>query len=285
MKYWLIQKTTINGFIKGMKVKGAHMDKGYSDFISRMNQMIGIDLSLYKEAQMKRRITSLRNKRGFENFSSYFQALKKDQILLDEFIDRLTINVSEFYRNPKRWEVLQEKVIPHLIHDKDKLTIWSAACSTGEEPYSLAIMLKERFPSLQVQILATDIDKGALDKAKQGVYKEQSLKDLPHIYKNKYFIQKNGLCYLNEKIKKMVNFKGHNLLADRYPQNIDLIICRNVLIYFTDEAKQEIYTNFSHSLNPDGVLFVGSTEQIFSPDQYNLSVFDTFFYKKEPQNE
>src|SRR5699024_11808485 len=103
---------------------------------------------------------------------------------------------------------------------------------TGEEPYSLAIMMKENFPNVRIQILATDIDEGALDKAQQGIYKEQSLKDLPKIYKNKYFTQKNGLCYLDHQIKKMVNFKTHNLLADRYPQNVDLIICRNVLIYF-----------------------------------------------------
>lgn len=256
------------------------MGQEYSDFISRINQMIGIDLSLYKEAQMKRRITSLRDKRGFDNFISYHLALKKDQILLDEFIDRLTINVSEFYRNPKRWEVLQNKVLPYLIHHNNELTIWSAACSTGEEPYSLAIMLKEKYPNLEANILATDIDKGALDKAKQGIYKEQSLKDLPKLYKNKYFTRKNGLCYLDQQIKNMVNFKNHNLLADRYPQNVDLIICRNVLIYFTDEAKQEIYTRFSNSLIQNGILFVGSTEQIFSPDQYNLSVFDTFFYEK-----
>src|SRR5699024_8862244 len=143
------------------------MGQEYSDFISRINQMIGIDLSLYKEAQMKRRITSLRDKRGFANFASYYQALKEDEILLDEFIDRLTINVSEFYRNPKRWEVLQSKILPHLIQDKSKLTIWSAACSTGEEPYSLAIMMKENFPNVRIQILATDIDEGALDKAQQ----------------------------------------------------------------------------------------------------------------------
>lgn len=257
------------------------MGQDYNGFISRIKQMVGIDLSLYKEAQMKRRITSLRDKRGFNSFTTYFQALQHDKILLNEFIDRLTINVSEFYRNPKRWEVLQEKVIPYLIEDKESLTIWSAACSTGEEPYSLAIMLNEIFPKLRVNILATDIDEGALDKAKQGIYKEQSLKDLPKIYKSKYFVQKNGLCYLDDSIKKMVNFKSHNLLADRYPQNIDLIICRNVLIYFTDEAKQNIYTNFSRSLVQNGILFVGSTEQIFNPDEYNLSVFDTFFYKKK----
>src|SRR5690625_1857064 len=262
-------------------MKVVSMDQDYNGFISRIKKLIGIDLSLYKEAQMKRRITSLRDKRGFKSFVLYYQALKQDDTLLNEFIDRLTINVSEFYRNPKRWEVLQEKVIQHLIKDKINLTIWSAACSTGEEPYSLAIMLKENFPEIRANILATDIDEKALDKAKQGIYKEQSLKDLPEIYKNKYFVQKNGLCYLDNHIKKMINFKKHNLLADRYPQNVDLIICRNVLIYFTDEAKQKIYTDFSNSLSQNGILFVGSTEQIFNPDKYDLSVFDTFFYKKD----
>jgi len=260
------------------------MSQDYHGFISRVKQLVGIDLSLYKEAQMKRRITSLRDKRGFNSFIAYFEALKQDKELLNEFIDRLTINVSEFYRNPKRWEVLQEKVLQHLIKDKKSLTIWSAACSTGEEPYSLAIMLKENFPDVQANILATDIDEKALDRAKQGIYKEQSLKDLPEIYKNKYFVQKNGLCYLDDQIKKMINFKSHNLLADRYPQNVDLIVCRNVLIYFTDEAKQNIYTNFSNALVQNGILFVGSTEQIFSPDEYNLSVYDTFFYERINQN-
>lgn len=257
------------------------MNQDYDGFILRIKQLIGLDLSLYKEAQMKRRITSLRDKRGFNDFVTYYQALAQDNVLLHEFIDRLTINVSEFYRNPKRWEVLEEKTLPHLIKDKKHLTIWSAACSTGEEPYSLAMMMKEKFPGVQVEILATDVDEGALDKAKQGIYKEQSLKDLPKAYKSKYFIEKSGLCYLDNSIKKMIKFKSHNLLADRYPQHLDLIICRNVLIYFTDEAKHNIYKNFSDSLTQNGILFVGSTEQIFTPDKYNLSVFDTFFYTKD----
>lgn len=260
------------------------MSQDYDGFISRIKQLIGLDLSFYKEAQMKRRITSLRDKRGFSNFVTYYRALEQDDILLNEFIDRLTINVSEFYRNPKRWEVLEKKTIPYLINDNKVLTIWSAACSTGEEPYSIAMMLKENFPDIKVNILATDIDEGALHKAKQGIYKEQALKDLPKIYKNKYFVQKNGLCYLDDQIKKMINFKSHNLLADRYPQNVDLIICRNVLIYFTDEAKENIYTNFSNSLVQNGILFVGSTEQIFGVEKYNLSVFDTFFYEKTNNN-
>lgn len=260
------------------------MGRDYGNFITQVKRKVGIDLNLYKEAQMKRRITSLRDKRGFSTFSTYYQELEKNDELLKEFIDRLTINVSEFYRNPKRWEVLQNKTLPHLTKDNKRLTIWSAACSTGEEPYSLAILLKEHFPTIKVDIIATDIDENALEKARLGVYKEQSLKDLPPAFKKKYFTTKNGLCYLEDTIKRSITFRSHNLLADRYPQNVDLIVCRNVLIYFTDEAKETIYQNFSNALIEEGILFVGSTEQIFSPDRYDLSVFDTFFYEKNKRS-
>ncbi|HLT55588.1 MAG TPA: CheR family methyltransferase, partial [Bacillota bacterium] len=122
------------------------MAEEYYRFITKIKKKTGIDLRLYKENQMKRRITSLRNKRGFHNFDTYYEALLQDSALFNEFIDRLTINVSEFYRNPKRWDVLQREVIPYLTKDKSKLFIWSAACSTGEEPYSIAMMMREHFP-------------------------------------------------------------------------------------------------------------------------------------------
>lgn len=260
------------------------MEQEYITFIAQIKRKLGIDLSLYKEAQMKRRILSLRNKRGFKDFSSYYDALNKDSELLLEFTDRLTINVSEFYRNPQRWEVLRQKVLPSLFKSKRKINIWSAACSTGEEPYSLSIMIKEHFKGKDVNILATDIDEKILTRAKEGVYQKQAVKEMPTQLVNKYFDFENELYYVDPTIKSMVTFKRHNLLADKYPQNIDLIVCRNVLIYFTDEAKVEIYRNFSNSLVKDGILFVGSTEQIFTPDQYNLELYDTFFYKQKSGN-
>lgn len=256
------------------------MSENYPEFIGRIKRKLGIDLSLYKEAQMKRRIISLRNKRGFKDFNTYFDALNKDSQLLAEFTDRLTINVSEFYRNPQRWDVLKNKVIPALSKGKSRLTIWSAACSTGEEPYSLSIMMKEYFPTLKVNIIATDIDENILLRAKQGIYQKQSLKELPAGLERKYFIEKNGLYEVNRDIRQPIEFKRHNLLADRYPRNVDLIVCRNVLIYFTDEAKDTIYRNFSTSLQENGILFVGSTEQIFNAEQYGFGLFDTFFYQK-----
>jgi|SRR5690625_29312 len=256
------------------------MTDEYSLFKERIYRMLGVNLNLYKEAQMKRRLTSLKRKRGFSSFATYYKALKDNEQLLNEFVDRLTINVSEFYRNPKRWAVLQQKIFPELLKDKQKLSIWSAACSTGEEPYSLALMLTEHFPDADVHILATDIDENAIQKANDGIYQANALKGLPKIMKTKYFTKNNSLYHIDQDIKRMVTFKKHDLLRDAYPMNIDLLVCRNVLIYFTDEAKHMIYQKISNALSHQGILFVGSTEQIFNPMQYNLSVVDTFFYEK-----
>ncbi|MBM7598359.1 chemotaxis protein methyltransferase CheR [Virgibacillus halotolerans] len=252
----------------------------YIDFISRIKLKLGIDLNLYKETQMRRRITTLRNKRGYPDFSSYFTALTTEETLLQEFLDRLTINVTEFYRNPKRWDILQKRILPLLTKQNKQMTIWSAACSTGEEPYSLAIMMKENFPNIACRIIATDLDENVLKKAKQGTYQAQALRELPPTIKKKYFAEQQGMYKIKDTLKEMIRFKQHNLLADAYPSDVDLIVCRNVLIYFTDDAKAIIYHRMGKALRQSGVLFVGSTEQIFSPTNYNLDLIETFFYQK-----
>ncbi|MGF7014858.1 chemotaxis protein methyltransferase CheR [Ornithinibacillus bavariensis] len=257
------------------------MMNDYQVFTEKVYDKLKIDLNQYKEAQMKRRLTSLREKRGYSDFASYFHAICGDETLLNEFVDRITINVSEFYRNPKRWEVLKDSIFPILKQEKKELTIWSAACSTGEEPYSVAILLKEYFPEVNATILATDIDEKVLEKARQGVYHEQALRELPQSLKAKHFKQDGDIFSVNTDIKRRIRFKKHNLLEDSYPKDVDLIICRNVLIYFTDHAKEKIYHHFTKSLVQNGFLFVGSTEQIFSPNKYGLQLFDTFFYQKK----
>ncbi|WP_096270459.1 CheR family methyltransferase [Paucisalibacillus globulus] len=259
------------------------MTDDYQLFTEKVYSKLGIDLKKYKEAQMKRRLTSLRDKRGYKDFITYFKAINDDLNLLHEFMDRITINVSEFYRNPKRWEVLKDSVIPLIIKNKQELTIWSAACSTGEEPYSIAMLLSEYFPKLKTTIIATDIDEKVLEKAKQGMYSEQALKELPTNLKVKYFKEIGNQFVVDSAIKRKVTFKKHNLLEDKYPNDVDLIICRNVLIYFTDNAKDTIYQNFSNALTNNGILFVGSTEQIFSPNKFRLALLDTFFYQKISQ--
>lgn len=253
----------------------------YEQFIESIKRKTGIDLALYKEAQMKRRLTSLYEKKGYKNFNDFFAALDKDKDLLYEFLDRMTINVSEFYRNGKRWEVLQNKIFPKLLQENKRLKIWSAACSTGEEPYSLAMVLSNHVPLSQVSVLATDLDENVIQKAKLGLYPERSLAEVPKDIQAKYFKHEGGFYKVSEDIKRTVTFKKHNLLKDNYESNFDLIVCRNVMIYFTEEAKDQIYANFSKALRPGGILFVGSTEQIFNPSRYGFEVEDTFFYRKK----
>ncbi len=253
----------------------------YEDFIQKIKKMTGIDLSLYKEGQMKRRLTSLYEKRGYRSFRDYYQALQTSQELLMEFLDRMTINVSEFYRNYKRWEVLEKKIVPSLVASSKKLKIWSAACSTGEEPYTIAMILSKFIPLSQIHILATDIDENVMARAKLGLYPERSLAEVPEEMKKKYFSrEQNGFYKVADEIKRTVTFKKHNLLADPFDSGFDLIVCRNVLIYFTEEAKILLYGKFSGALKKDGIFFVGSTEQIFNPNKYSFETVDTFFYKK-----
>ena len=232
----------------------------YEQFIEGIKRKTGIDLALYKEAQMKRRLTSLYEKKGYRNFVDFLKALEQDRDLMNEFLDRMTINVSEFYRNGKRWEVLQKKIFPKLLQTNKRLKIWSAACSTGEEPYSL--------------------DENVIQKAKLGVYPERSLVEVPSDIKAKYFEQEGSFYRVKDEIKRCVTFKKHNLLNDSYDGNYDLIVCRNVMIYFTEEAKVEIYKKFNHALKKDGILFVGSTEQIIQPQTLNFASHRSFFYKK-----
>ncbi len=253
----------------------------YDQFIQKVKRKTNIDLSLYKEAQMKRRLTSLYEKKGYRNFIEYFDAIDQDTALMDEFLDRMTINVSEFYRNPQRWDVLDRTIIPQLMKQNRRLKVWSAACSTGEEPYSLAMVLSKHMPLRDISIHATDLDKGVLERAKVGLYNERSIKDVPRDMKEKYFVKEGYHYQVSNEIKSTVTFSQHNLLEDRYDKNYDLIVCRNVMIYFTEEAKTQIYQQFSDALRPGGVLFVGSTEQIFNPEQYDFEAVDTFFYRKK----
>ncbi|MTH52176.1 chemotaxis protein CheR [Bacillus mangrovi] len=251
----------------------------YQLFAKNIYDLTKIDLASYKEAQMKRRLTSLYEKRGFHSFSSYFQELKKNDSLLLELLDRMTINVSEFYRNRKRWEVLEQQILPTLLLEKPALKIWSAACSTGEEPYTIAMILKHAGIS-SAGILATDLDENVLARARLGLYGERSVKEVPEGVKSRYFTISNDSYEVKDEVKKMVQFRQQNLLSDRYDSGFDLIVCRNVLIYFTEEAKEGIYHKFSGALRKGGILFVGSTEQIFHPERYGLQSEEPFFYRK-----
>ena len=257
------------------------MAMDYEGFKKKVYELTKIDLSLYKEKQMKRRIDTLIAKNNISGYEDYVKAIQKDKDLFEGFVNYLTINVSEFYRNPEQWEILDKDVFPTLIQRYGKnLKIWSAACSTGDEPYSLVMALSRHLPLNNIKIIATDIDKQVIAKAKMGLYNEKSIAAVPKDLKEKYFTKVGASYQISDAVKSRVEFKEHNLLKDSYPSDCNLIVCRNVMIYFTEEAKQDIYKMFNAALKSKGILFIGSTEQIMNYKELNYERYKSFFYQR-----
>ena len=253
----------------------------YEYFKTEVMALTSIDLNCYKEKQMKRRIDTLIAKNKIVGYDKYVHALKTDKAIFEEFVNYITINVSEFYRNPEQWKLLDEQIIPELIRKFGKnLKVWSAACSTGDEPYSLVMALSRHIPLGSIKIFATDLDKQVIAKAKVGLYSEKSIVGVPDDLRKKYFTQVGPSYKIADEVKARVEFKEHNLLRDIYPTDCHLIVCRNVLIYFTEEAKDDVFRRFQHSLANGGVLFIGSTEQIINYREMGYSRENSFFYQK-----
>ena len=252
----------------------------YEKFKKDILQLAGIDLNSYKEKQMRRRINTLITKNNVKTYNDYVALIKKDKEKFEQFINFLTINVSEFYRNPDQWKILEGQVFPELIKKFGKnLKIWSAACSTGDEPYSLVMALSRQVPLANIKIIATDIDNQVLDTARMGLYNEKSIASVPDDLKKKYFTKVGTSYQISDEIKKRVEFKKQDLLKDPYPSGCNLIVCRNVVIYFTEEAKDVIYQKFHKALQPGGVLFIGSTEQIMNYRELGFDRHTSFFFE------
>ncbi|WP_211265973.1 CheR family methyltransferase [Alicyclobacillus ferrooxydans] len=256
-------------------------DIDFVEFARQLKQKTGVDLLSYKQGQVLRRLTSLRERKGFHSFAAFYRAMERDKELYDAFIDQLTINVTEFYRNPGRWEVLRRQILPEILRSGlSRIKCWSAACSTGDEPYSIVLTVSDFLPLQNIEVHATDIDSAVIDKAKIGKYAASAVREVPQDKLSKYFSMDNDGYRIAEAIKGRVRFRQHDLLTDPYESGYDLIVCRNVVIYFTDEAKTRIYHKFSKSLKPGGYLFVGGVEQISNPADYGLESTAMFFYKK-----
>lgn len=252
----------------------------FDEFHKWVHKELGIDLTAYKPEQLNRRINSLITRIGVKNLQEYTTLIKKDDEQRQKFLDFITINVTEFFRNPELFNEVETLIRDRLLAEKKNIKIWSAACSIGCEPYSLAIILKRLKAENRATILATDIDNTILGKAKEGKYTDAEVKNVPKDELNKYFANENKNYFINNEIKSLVTFKKHDLICDNYDRNFDLIVCRNVVIYFKNDIKRLIYNKFSASLNPGGLLFVGATESIYNYKEFGLEKVSTFVYKK-----
>lgn len=260
----------------------------YTQIKHSVKKLFNIDLTYYKDEQMKRRLDSWLARSRASNWQEYFQLVESNPTERDRFRDYLTINVTEFFRDPERWNALRKDVMPVLLKDLDLMTdgrkglrVWSAGCSIGVEAYTLAILLDEVSPNRTHHLLATDMDRGALQKANaRGPYNSDEIRNMSAEQRTKYLTQENGHYFIKENIAKRVTFREQNMLNDRFENNFDLIVCRNVVIYFTTEAKATLYQKFQAALRPGGVLFMGGTEIIPRPNELGLRNYGISLYLK-----
>ena len=250
------------------------------DFEKWVYKDFNINLSAYKSNQLHRRILSLMSRVGVATIDEYVELLKKDKEQRQKFLDFITINVTEFFRNPEIFDDLCKSITKDLLPNNKNLKIWSAACSIGAEPYSIAMILDSIAAGGAHKIIATDIDNTILDRAKKGEYVLSEVKNVKPEYVSKYFTVSGEKYLLSSKIKSMVTFKKHDLILDNYERDFDLIVCRNVVIYFNQDVKNNIYMKFSESLKKGGLLFVGATESIYNYKEYGFEKASTFIYKK-----
>lgn len=256
------------------------MENEFNYFYDFVYRELNLNLNSYKDAQMQRRILSVMKKSGAKDMIEYSKLISKDEKVRKEFLDQVTINVTEFFRNKDMFEQLEKIMVNTTSKKFNKLKIWSAACSNGAEPYSIAIMLDRNNLLNKAEIIATDIDKEVLSKARDGKYKETELKGLDNNLLNKYFAKDLEHYRISENLRKKVNFKRHDLLLDKYERDCHLIVCRNVTIYFKQDVKDEVYRKFSESLVSGGILFIGATEGIYNPKEFGLMKVATCIYEK-----
>lgn len=252
----------------------------FNDFHKWVHRELGINLMAYKPEQLNRRINSLMGRIGVNSLEEYTQLIKKDENQRLKFLDFITINVTEFFRNPELFLELEGLIKEQSKLAGTQLKIWSAACSIGCEPYSLGIILKRLNILSRSRIIATDIDNTILSKAKKGEYSQAEVKNITAADLNKYFKKDEKIYSIDESIKSMVTFKKHDLIEGDYENGFDLILCRNVVIYFNNEIKKVIYKKFSDSLKKGGLLFVGATESIYNYKEYGYEKVSTFVYRK-----
>ncbi len=264
----------------------------WAQFKVRVFKKTGIDLNLYKQQQMHRRLLNMVDRANLKTFGEYFELLEKDKHEYAVFLDRMTINVSELFRNPEKWAELREKLLPAMLKEKKSLKVWSAGCSYGAEPYTLAILLDQLAANRGHTLHATDLDQNILAKAREGRFTEADVRNIVPAVLTTYFAEDPkaaGAPLLADttprfqvlpRIRSQVAFRAHNLLADRFETGYDLICCRNVVIYFTDDAKNRLFEKFYAALAPGGIFFVGGTERIFNFREIGFTSPLPFFYQR-----
>ena len=252
----------------------------FDSFKRRVHVKTGIDLNQYKPQQMHRRLMGMLEHTKISSLAQYGALIESDPTELSKFVDWLTINVSELFRNKEKWDELRESILPGLLRRGGSIRAWSAGCSIGAEAYSLSMVLDDLAPGSLNYLLATDLDRRILEKARHGTFNDAEIRNVPPSYRQKYLVPRMGDFQVVRPLRDRINFRRHNLLSDSFERDFDFIACRNVIIYFTEEAQQKLFKRFVQALKPGGVLFVGGTERIYNYREMGLESRLPFFYER-----
>jgi chemotaxis protein methyltransferase CheR len=256
-------------------------DSEYAIIKKRLRVLTGLDLESYKEAQMRRRLEGYLTRVHAATWPDLLYRLEREPEELRRMRDFLTINVSSFFRDSRKWEELEQKILPNLLQRGAAMRVWSAGCSNGSEVYTLAMLLDQYPQAGAFRVLGTDIDDGSLQRARAGgPYVQEDIKDVHPAMLARYFRSEKSAYWVQPSLQQRVSFEKFDLFSTMASNRFDLVVCRNVLIYFTEEAKDRVIAGLVRSLRPGGILFIGATENISSAHVAGLERVGLSFYRK-----
>jgi len=259
-------------------------EKGLPELIQDVQKRLNIQLTNYKQDYIKRRLLSRMNSTRSKDFAEYHHYLRTHPEEEEKLRNALTINVTKFFRDPDVFDLVRKEIFPAILRDKRTIKIWSAGCSSGEEPYTYAIILYElgkTGPAYNGAIIATDIDEEILKRAKLGAYEKNALENMTETQIGKHFEKKeDGKYYVRDHIKQIVRFQSHDLMTPPPAKMMDMVSCRNVTIYFNEQQKKDLVRKVHDSLGKDGYYIMGMSEymakdveHLFKPFRPMLKVF------------
>jgi chemotaxis protein methyltransferase CheR len=253
----------------------------YVSFCEGVRRLTGIDLLQYKRGQMERRIRTFARGRGAGELGAYLRRLGTDSTELEAFLDRVTINVSQLWRNPEEWVSLAREVVPDLAK-AGRIRAWSAGSSYGAEAYTLAAVVLDAAPGLRsLEITGTDIDARMVAQAREGRFSEEDARSAPRAQLERWFERAGDGWVARRELKAATRFETGDLLRMPFPSaRYDLVLCRNTVIYFTEEVRDALHARLATSIRAGGYFLIGSTERVTRAAEIGLEVVRPFLYRK-----
>jgi chemotaxis protein methyltransferase CheR len=253
----------------------------YVVFCNGVARLTGIDLLQYKRGQMERRLRTFAERKGMRKLTEYLAVLSRDDRELEQFLDRVTINVSQLWRNPEQWESLGRSIVPELAARGGRIRVWSAGCSYGAECYTIAAVCLEYAPGVRVEVKGTDVDARMLDRASAGIFSHDDTRTVPTASLERWFERIPEGWRARSELARTLSFEQGDLLAMRFPTAAyDLVLCRNVVIYFNEDVRDALHGRLATALRSGGYLVVGSTERVAAAPDLGLDLASPFTYRR-----